>query len=49
MAVVKAGHLGRFVGSATVDIFDENGRLLCQGIGNLHMTDVLPEIPAEWE
>lgn len=49
VAVVKAGHLGRSVGSATVDIFDENGRLLCQGIGNLHMTDVLPEIPAEWE
>ena len=48
-AVVKAGHLGRTVGSATVDIFDENGRLLCQGIGNLHMTEVLADIPTEWE
>ena len=49
VAVVRAGHLGRTVGSATVDIFDGNGRLLCQGIGNLHMTEVLEDIPAEWE
>ena len=49
VAVVKAGHLGRTVGFATVDIFDENGRLLCQGIGNLHMTEILEDIPAEWE
>lgn len=46
-AVVKAGHLGRTVGSATVDILDEKGRLLRQGIGNLHMTKVLADIPAE--
>ena len=49
IAVAKAGHLGRTVGSATVDIFDGNGRLLCQGIGNLHMTETLEDIPAEWE
>jgi acyl-CoA thioesterase len=48
-AVVKAGHLGRTVGSATVDITDDKGRLLCQGIGNLHMTEILEDIPAEWE
>ena len=48
IAVVKAGHLGRTVGSATVDVLDETGRLLCQGIGNLHMTEMLEGIPAEW-
>lgn len=48
IAVVKTGHIGRTVGSATVDIHSEKGRLLCQGLGNLHMTEVLENIPFAW-
>ena len=48
VAVVKLGHMGRTVGSATVDIFSDEGRLLCQGIGNLYMTETLDDIPGEW-
>ena len=48
IAVVKLGHMGRTIGSATVDIFSDKGRLLCQGIGNLHMTETLEGIPSEW-
>jgi hypothetical protein len=40
--------MGRTVGSATVDIFSDEGRLLCQGIGNLYMTETLDDIPGEW-
>ncbi len=48
VAVVKIGHMGRTVCSATVDIFSDQGRLLCQGIGNLYMTETLEGIPGEW-